>query len=148
MKNDFGYGIFLLGPLSSIFTNEGGILWIVLFLVFYYSGEKLKQNYIIYCISVFIIREFSIFARIGLRLKAWNLDILSAIYQFVFGSIMHLGIDYIRIVDLINNYQWVMIFSVIFIMQYNGKYGKNIKKLFYVYYPLHIAVLYFISVSI
>lgn len=120
MKNDFGYGIFLLGPLSSIFTNEGGILWIALFLVFYYSGEKLKQNYIIYCISVFIIREFSIFARIGLRLKAWNLDILSAIYQFVFGSIM----------------------------QYNGKYGKNIKKLFYVYYPLHIAVLYFISVSI
>ena len=38
------------------------------------------------------------------------------------------------------------IFSVIFILLYNNKRGKyNLKYLFYIFYPLHVAILYLIS---
>ncbi len=38
--------------------------------------------------------------------------------------------------------QWMMIFTLPLLLCYNGKKGKGWKYLFYVYYPVHIAVLY------
>ena len=43
------------------------------------------------------------------------------------------------------NPQWMMVFSLPFILMYNGKRGKNIKYFFYVFYPIHIWVLYIIG---
>ena len=39
------------------------------------------------------------------------------------------------------NYQWIMIFALPFLLTYNGKRGKGLKKFFYIYYPVHLAVL-------
>lgn len=43
------------------------------------------------------------------------------------------------------NYQWMMIFSLPFMLLYNGKKGKGYKYLFYVFYPAHIILLYFMG---
>ena len=41
--------------------------------------------------------------------------------------------------------QWMMIFAIIPIMLYNGKPGRKEKWLFYIFYPVHIWVLFVIS---
>ena len=42
--------------------------------------------------------------------------------------------------------QWYSLFALVPIMMYNGKRGNaNIKNLFYIYYPLHLAVIHLIS---
>ena len=46
------------------------------------------------------------------------------------------------------DYQWMMVFSIPFILVYNGRRGpKNsfTKYLFYVFYPAHVWVLYFVG---
>lgn len=45
-----------------------------------------------------------------------------------------------------SNIQYFSVFSVLLLAFYNGERGKhNLKYLFYVYYPLHLAVIYLIS---
>lgn len=46
---------------------------------------------------------------------------------------------------ILQNYQWMMIFALPIILNYNGEKGKDSKFLFYIFYPLHIYVLYIIS---
>lgn len=43
------------------------------------------------------------------------------------------------------NYQWMMCFSTIFILCYNGKEGTKTHYFFYLFYPIHIYLLYFLS---
>lgn len=42
----------------------------------------------------------------------------------------------------IENYQWMMVFALPFFFLYNGKKGRDVKYLFYGFYPLHIWILY------
>jgi hypothetical protein len=44
-----------------------------------------------------------------------------------------------------NNYQWMMIFSMPLMLLYNERKGHGLKYLFYVYYPLHIVLFFFIA---
>lgn len=46
------------------------------------------------------------------------------------------------------DYQWMMVFSIILILMYNGKLGlrnKFSKWMFYVIYPLHLVIIVLIS---
>lgn len=43
------------------------------------------------------------------------------------------------------NYQWMMVFSILLLAQYNGQRGKGSKYLFYLFYPIHIWLLYILS---
>jgi len=45
----------------------------------------------------------------------------------------------------LDNYQFLMIFALPFIISYDGKRGYNIKYLFYIFYPLHIWILFLLS---
>ena len=39
------------------------------------------------------------------------------------------------------NYQWLMVLSLPFILCYNGEKGRGLKRLFYVFYPAHVFIL-------
>ncbi len=47
--------------------------------------------------------------------------------------------------DLWVNYQWMMVFAAIPIALYTGAKGRNMKYLFYVFYPAHIYFLYVLA---
>ncbi|MFR2317588.1 TraX family protein [Terrisporobacter sp.] len=49
---------------------------------------------------------------------------------------------------LFGNPQWMMILSLPIILLYNNKRVRGFKYLFYIFYPLHIAILYGISTLI
>ena len=45
--------------------------------------------------------------------------------------------------------QWFSLITIPILFLYNGKRGKyNMKKLFYIYYPAHLAVIYLITLAI
>ncbi|MBB6631639.1 TraX family protein [Clostridium algidicarnis] len=45
----------------------------------------------------------------------------------------------------VQNYQWMMVFSLPFILMYNGERGRKAKYFFYIFYPVHIWTLYVIG---
>ena len=45
-----------------------------------------------------------------------------------------------------NAYEWMGVLSMIPMLYYNGKYGKGNAKLFYWFYPVHVYVLYGLSI--
>nr|WP_288978101.1 TraX family protein [uncultured Blautia sp.] len=46
---------------------------------------------------------------------------------------------------LYDNYVWMMLLSIPFILSYNGKRGIGMRYFFYLYYPLHLIILSIIS---
>lgn len=46
---------------------------------------------------------------------------------------------------LYEHYQWMMVFSSVFILLYNGEKGPGFKWLFYIFYPAHIYIIYILA---
>lgn len=89
--------------LPNLLTVEGGIVMVLLGVLFYIFREK---RYIqILCLLL-----------------------VSALSFVISGGI-----------------QWMMCFAAIPILLYNGMKGKGIKNFFYIFYPLHIGLLYLLS---
>ena len=44
-----------------------------------------------------------------------------------------------------SGFQWMMVFAAVPIAMYNGKPGKGMKSFFYIYYPVHIGILYILA---
>ena len=64
-------------------------------------------------------------------------------------KVMMLAVGLILLSLKFGGIQWFSLISVIFISLYNGKRGKmNMKYMFYIYYPLHLMVIYLISIII
>lgn len=100
----------------TLFTVEGGIAWIGLGIILYLCRGK----------------------KIALSIAY----ILFCIFIFVTGA----HGDYSLSNTFMVNYQWIMIASLPFMILYNGEKGKGMKYLFYLYYPLHIYILYVLGI--
>ena len=103
---------------SMIFT-EGSVLFVLFFVIVYFLKGKKMQ------LSVFVC-SFSGLLAFLVRRTYYMRGAISYLIPF-------------------NIYQWMMVFSVPLFFLYNGKKGKNIKWFYYLFYPLHIWVLYIIG---
>ncbi|MEG1862493.1 MAG: TraX family protein [Oscillospiraceae bacterium] len=114
----------IVALLPNFLFCEGGIIFALLIILLYYNKDTKKAvalSYIIYCLAYF----------------AMALSSGSAYAQSGAGSIL----DYL----LYSNYQWMQIGALPFMLAYNGKKGKGFKYLFYVFYPLHICILFILG---
>lgn len=82
----------------------------------------------------------------------------SRVKQVIAFAIVCILFDIVQLVVMVPNvslsgfifeyYEWMEIFAVIPMMLYNGERGKGSKSLFYWFYPLHIYILYAISLVV
>lgn len=133
------------GPLCNITWNEGGWDWILLGLLFYYAPKKKIIWYPLYCIVNIILYNVRVIPNLMYQCAMTGSETLYKAGMFFFGILLHEDYFFRMPMSLIDGYSWMMVFALIPIMFYNGRYGRGLKKLFYVYYPVHIAVLYMLG---
>lgn len=110
---------FLSSLFGNVFFNEGGILFIILGVLLYLTKDNKVKLIISYT-------GFSIFIYVLARKFGYERGIVEYIVPFA-------------------DYQWMMIAALPFMLLYNGKKGVGLKYLFYIFYPLHLAILYIIG---
>lgn len=130
-------------------TLEGGFFLVFLALVFYYFRDNKKKI----LIGMLGLLAFSLlFFNTNIILRITNL--LARIWpplSTIFTSLCGVFLDFHpvgAITDIFKQSAWMFIFSYIFILLYNGKKGSKSrysKYFFYLFYPLHLWILYFIS---
>ncbi|WP_214609837.1 TraX family protein, partial [Clostridioides difficile] len=98
------------------FLVEGGPIWIILGIIFYLCRGKKFSLSICY--------------------------VLMCIFIF---TTMSNG-DYSLKNSILQNYQWMMIASLPLMLLYNEEKGKSMKYLFYLYYPIHVYILYILGI--
>jgi len=146
----------LLGSLTgNIFINEGMFLFVALGVFFYYTKENrlhLTIGYISYCILLFINTAYSILPRIGAKVNMIEVskDItLNDLVLFISEGFIGVPALHILIKDweyvFFGYFQWMMVGALPLILLYNGKRGANLKWFFYIFYPLHIYLLWWIG---
>ncbi|POP33968.1 hypothetical protein C3R19_27705, partial [Blautia producta] len=90
--------------------------------------------------------QFNILERTRNYLDRISGHILGEIFFFI--SVTILNIAPMNIYEhslLYDNYVWMMLLSIPFILSYNGKRGIGMRYFFYLYYPLHLIILSIIS---
>lgn len=134
----------------SMLLLDGGLFFAVFGLIMYFSNKNRKTfsiAYIIVTILCLIIYNTNIARRIFDIIGSVidnNYLISAGICEILFGVDPH----FMKTGLLYGNPQWMMIGALPFILMYNGEKGKGLKYLFYIFYPLHIIVLYFIGRSL
>ncbi|MGC6174543.1 TraX family protein [Lacrimispora sp. 38-1] len=112
-----GYGIYdIVGALTgNLIFTEGSFLFVFLGVLMYFTKESKIRIGAVY--TIFCIVYFVLTALNSVHVK-------EMFYE---------------------NYQWMMIGALPFMYLYNGKKGKGLKYLFYIFYPLHVFALFWIG---
>ncbi|MEG1650482.1 MAG: TraX family protein [Oscillospiraceae bacterium] len=122
---------FLAGAiLPNLLYSEGGVIFVLLGILLYYSKSTKKSltiGYGIFCILYFIMTLSG--ANGFIRMNAPAGQELRLLGYYLFNL----------------NYQWMMVGALPLMLLYNGKKGRGMKYLFYIFYPLHIAILYLVG---
>lgn len=110
---------FLGAVLGNSLIVEGGILFILLGVGFYYLQTKrqLTLYYLLFSALIFVI-----------TLKRGHMFALHNRIFFNFAD-----------------FQWLMLLALPLLLLYNGKKGVGLKYFFYLFYPIHIIILHFIG---
>lgn len=123
-----------------------------------YIYNKIPNKFLAIVIGIII----SILAEIiNVDYGAWGVIIIMIFYIFkdkkVIMSLLYILSCFIKYLPYLLKYNFHYIylllllgtaFSIFFIIAYNGKQGKKIKYFLYIFYPLHMLILYFINVAL
>lgn len=101
----------ITGLLPSPIMAEGSIFWVALGVGMYFLRDKKKGL----CIFYLLVSGYFLISALQAEASLVNLFVI--------------------------NQQWFMVFALPFMMLYNGKRGRSMKYLFYLYYPGHIYIL-------
>ena len=101
----------------------------------------IKQIFIFFIPSVLTVEGGPIFILLALMFHIFRNKKIGTYLTLVLVSL------FIFISSPLND-QWMMVFSLLPIYLYNGEEGRKEKWLFYIFYPLHIIVLYLLSTLI
>lgn len=136
------------GILTLVPSCEGGLIWILLTVLFYRAGDskrRLIQGYLSYWILYTLLICTNLSIRIRHMADALNLDIFRSAAEYFFAVF---GCPYFpksHVYWKLTWYGWMIIFALPILLLYNGKQGRRWKCFFYLYYPLHLYVLCFLS---
>lgn len=106
------------------FITDGGQIYIIEGLVLYLFHERRRIQVAAYALTAFAL-EFCYYG-----------SLYAQFYPgFTWGQ-MFTNVDYC---------QWLSVFSVGLMLLYNGRRGRGLQKLFYLFYPAHVYALYALS---
>lgn len=72
--------------------------------------------------------------------------VLTMLFYFVFPLVQLMGTDGFAFSQMFTlAYEWMGVFAVIPMLLYNGQRGRGWKRLFYLFYPAHVYLLYALS---
>lgn len=138
---------YLLSTLSgNAFLCNYGFLWVILGVLMYYLKNSKKQlaiGYSCYCVFLWFISATAIFAR-GAFFIGHHIPALGGLAEVVCKMITGMSPAFTPMTLhglYFGDYQWLMIFSLPIMLQYNGTKGKSWKYFFYVFYPAHLILL-------
>ncbi|MEG0353459.1 MAG: TraX family protein [Cellulosilyticaceae bacterium] len=97
---------------------EGGVFWLLSGVILYVFKEHKKLQ----------------MALFGVYTLLWTI-----------GLPLFMGME-LSISNLFSTYyEWMGIFAIPILILYNGERGKSMKRFFYIFYPAHVYIFYFIS---
>lgn len=143
---------FLPAIFGNILMLEGGLLWVLLGILMYAFYEHKKMFCFGY--ATFIILYTVCYATALIPEALWK---MKQVVPFLGNEAAHvtefillpaiIGIDPAAIGGSLftQQYQWMMIFALPFILSYHHQQGRKWKYFFYFFYPLHIILLWFCS---
>jgi len=140
--------IIMLPALSNILVLDGGMFFVlmgVLMYIFRDSRKNLVVSYMLVTVLNMLIYNTKIL-KVGFHVLEKNIKIPFTLLSILFESVFFGVLPAFMKTDLLyGNPQWMMIFALPFILMYNGEKGRGLKYLFYVFYPVHIIILYYVG---
>lgn len=125
--------IIIIAALANLLTTDYGAFGVILIFLIYYVKQK-KYQIIVMAIGFIFQYLYTIktifYTMLAYLNKIFNINNNFLDFRLNFDNIMLFGFNML---------------PLIFIYLYNNKKGRNVKWLFYVFYPLHLFILYLIS---
>lgn len=157
----FGCQLIYFIAMGSLYQNVLVTFTLAIIIIFSIDGLLKKKNALWVFLSVASVALsvfLCFFAKDTLNLKGFHIDygffgvLLPVAVYFSKGKLMKLSALSLCLVALgfsLGNVQWYAFAVLPLLLLYNGKRGKlNLKYVFYIFYPAHLAVIYLISLVI
>lgn len=136
---------------GSALTCEGAFMYVMMGALFYYTKEdkrRLTVGYSVLCLIFFLNSAFGIWGRIFMLLGS---DVLVALMEIMTGMVLW-GASFRSVFDishmLNSDFQWMMIAALPLLLSCNGSCGRYKKYFYYIFYPAHVYLLWFLGIVI